>query len=112
NGSQFSTPAEQTAFRQGYDAGFAACSNNTGTNYTRTAYTGSTYRGARRYSSSRRAYYDYGSAPRGRTFWQKHREKLSLAIGTGAGAAIAGLICATKGAGIGPLPGLDGSGVS
>jgi len=109
NGSQFSTTAEQTAFRQGYDAGYAACSNNNGTNYTRTAYTGSTYRGARRYSSSRRAYYDYGSAPRGRTFWQKHRDKLTLAIGTGAGAAIGGLIGGKKGAGIGALSGLGGS---
>jgi len=108
NGSQFSTPAEQTAFREGYDAGFAAC-NNGSANYTSTAYNRSTYRTARRASSSRRAYYDYGSAPRGRTFWQKHRDKLTLAIGTGAGAAIGGLIGGKKGAGIGALSGLGGS---
>src|ERR1041385_6546414 len=66
NDSQFTTPTEQTAFRQGYDAGYAACSNGN-TNYTSTAYNRSTYRAARRSSSSRRVYYDYGSAPRGRS---------------------------------------------
>src|SRR5262249_35031489 len=99
--AQFNTPAEQTAYRTGFDAGYAACSNP-GTD-SRAVYSnvGTTYRSTRRSASSRRVYYDYGAAPRGRTFWQKHRDKLTLAIGTGAGAAIGGLIGGGKGAGIG-----------
>lgn len=105
--AQFSTTAEQTAYRQGFDEGYAACSNpNTD---SRTAYQSrASYRAPRR-SSSRRVYYDYGTAPKGRTFWQKHRDKLTLAIGTGAGAAIGGLIGGKKGAGIGALAGLGSS---
>lgn len=107
NSSQFSTAAEQTAYRDGFDAGYAACSNQ-GANYSRTATTRTSYRAPRR-SSTRRVYYDYSSAPRGRSFWQKHRDKLTLAIGTGAGAAIGGLIGGKKGAGIGALAGLGSS---
>ncbi|HEV8137071.1 MAG TPA: hypothetical protein VGP85_20520, partial [Pyrinomonadaceae bacterium] len=45
----------------------------------------------------------------GRSFWDKHRDKLTMAIGTGAGAAVGGLIGGKKGAGIGALSGLGGS---
>jgi len=113
NGSQFSTTQEQTAYRQGFDQGYSACSTaaaNTERVGTYPATYNSTARtSTRRYSSSRRAYYDYGSAPRGRSFWQKHRDKLTLAIGTGAGAAIGGLVGGKKGAGIGSLVGLGSS---
>jgi hypothetical protein len=111
NTPQFGTAAEQTAYREGFDAGLASC-NNPDTNYSRTAYSSparTTSRVARRSSTSRRAYYDYSSAPRSRTFWQKHRDKLTLAIGTGAGAALGGIIGGKKGAGIGALAGLGGS---
>ncbi|HMG72056.1 MAG TPA: hypothetical protein VK582_01030 [Pyrinomonadaceae bacterium] len=108
NSSQFSTTAEQTAYKQGFDQGFSACTTSPATN-TRTR-TLATYQApVRRYSNGRRAYYDYGTAPRGRTFWQKHRDKLTLAIGTGAGAAFGGLIGGKKGAGIGSLVGLGSS---
>ena len=108
NSAQFSTTAEQTAYRQGFDQGFSACTASPSAN-TRTR-TLATYRApVSRYSNGRRAYYDYGTAPRGRTFWQKHRDKLTLAIGTGAGAAIGGLIGGKKGAGIGSLVGLGSS---
>lgn len=109
--AQFSTTAEQTAYREGFDAGYAACGTGSA-NYTRTAYqpaTRTTSRAPRRSSNSRRVYYDYGTAPKGRSFWQKHRDKLTLAIGTGAGAAIGGLIGGKKGAGIGSLAGLGSS---
>jgi hypothetical protein len=113
--AQFSTTAEQTAFRQGFDEGFANCTggvNNqrTTANYSTTDRV-STYRApARRYSSSsRRVYYDYGTTRHGRTFWQKHRDKLTLAMGTGGGALIGGLIGGKKGAGIGSLVGLGSS---
>ena len=112
NASKFGSSAEQTAYREGFSEGYNSCASaaNNGTLSNNVATT-STYRApARRYSSStRRAYYDYNSAPRGRTFWQKHRDKLTMAIGTGAGAALGGLVGGKKGAGIGALAGLGGS---
>ena len=112
NGSQFTTAAEQTAFREGFESGYSACANGTNnqTTNSRAAYRTQTssYRAPRR-SSNRRVYYDYSNAPRGRSFWQKHRDKLTLAIGTGAGAAVGGLIGGKKGAAIGALSGLGGS---
>jgi hypothetical protein len=56
---------------------------------------------------ARRAYYTY-SAPH-RTFWQKHRDKLTLAGGTLGGAAVGGLVGGHKGAAIGALAGGGGS---
>ena len=79
----------------------------------RTYSTYSTRRSARTYyDNSRvdnqgRVYYDYGY--RDRSFWDRHRDKLTLAIGTGAGAAIGGLIGGKRGAAIGALSGLGGS---
>jgi hypothetical protein len=109
NGAQFKTTQEQTAYRQGFDEGFSTCTTAANTQ-SRTVTYPATYRApVRRYSNSRRAYYDYGNQPRGRTFWQKHRDKLTLAIGTGAGAAVGGLIGGKKGAGIGSLAGLGSS---
>jgi hypothetical protein len=111
NGTQFRTTAEQTAYREGFEAGYDACANpatnNSGTAYRSTVRT--TYRAPRTSSNQRRAYYDYSSAPKGRSFWQKHRDKLTMAIGTGAGAGIGALIGGKKGAGIGALAGLGGS---
>jgi len=57
--------------------------------------------------SSNRVYYNY--EPRKRSFWDKHRDKLTVAIGTGAGAAVGGLIGGKKGAAIGALSGAGGS---
>lgn len=114
NSAQFRTTQEQTAYRQGFDEGYSSCTTAAANTQTRTvAYPASyrtTYRApVRRSSNSRRAYYDYGNQPRGRTFWQKHRDKLTLAIGTGAGAGVGGLIGGKKGAGIGSLVGLGSS---
>jgi outer membrane lipoprotein SlyB len=61
-----------------------------------------------RHTSSRRAYYTYDS-PRHRTFWQKHRDKLTTAAGAGGGALLGGLIGGKKGAGIGAIAGGGGS---
>jgi hypothetical protein len=80
---------------------------------------GQTYRGRyaersrydRRYDNQRRS--NYGRRDdrryRGRSFWDKHRDKLTVAIGTGAGAAIGGATGGKKGAIIGALLGAGGS---
>src|SRR5438067_6593642 len=107
NASQFKTSEEQTAYRQGYDDGYTGCTNaQTGTSTRSVAYSNAP---ARRYSNGRRVYYDYSNERRGRTFWQKHRDKLTVAMGTGGGALIGGLIGGRKGALIGALAGGGGS---
>ena len=55
----------------------------------------------------RRSYYTYNT--RHRSFWQKHRDKLTVAGGTLGGAAVGGLIGGKKGAAIGALSGAGGS---
>jgi hypothetical protein len=59
--------------------------------------------------NSRQVYYDYNNAPRKRSFWQKHRDKLTVAAGAGGGALIGGLVGGKKGALIGGLAGGGGS---
>ena len=54
-----------------------------------------------------RVYYDYGY--RDRSFWERHRDKLTMAAGAGAGAIIGGLIGGKRGAAIGAASGLGGS---
>jgi len=110
--SEFNTTGEQTAYKTGFADGFAAAteprqSTSTVTT-TRRAPTRVVYRntsGSR--ASSNRVYYNY--EPRQRSFWDKHRDKLTVAIGTGAGAAVGGLIGGKKGAAIGALSGAGGS---
>jgi hypothetical protein len=63
---------------------------------------------ARRASSTGRAYYDYGQQPRKRSFWEKHRDKLTVAGTTAGGALIGGIIGGKKGAAIGALSGAGG----
>ncbi len=60
-----------------------------------------------RHHRARRTYYTY-SAPH-RTFWQKHRDKLTVAGGTLGGALIGGIAGGHKGAAIGALAGGGGS---
>ena len=67
---------------------------------------GGRYR-TRRYDNSRRVYYD-GRYDQ-RSFWEKHRDKVTVAAGAGAGAAIGGLAGGQKGAIIGALLGAGGS---
>src|ERR1700738_1735620 len=92
NSSQFRTTQEQAAYRQGFDEGYSSCTTAANAQ-SRTATYPASYRApVRRYSNGRRTYYDYGNQPRGRSFWQKHRDKLTLAIGTGAGAGVGALL--------------------
>lgn len=60
-------------------------------------------------NNSRQVYYDYDNQPRKRSFWQKHRDKLTVAAGTGGGALVGGLVGGKKGAIIGALAGAGGS---
>lgn len=116
--TQFDTAQEQTAYKSGFADGFRSCeagvsgnqvaSNGVVYNQPRVVYRNSGRTYARNSTTSRRVYYDY-QRPRSRTFWQKHRDKLTLAMGTGAGAILGGVIGGKKGAGIGALAGAGGS---
>ena len=65
-----------------------------------------------RASNSRQVYYDYNNTqPRKRSFWQKHRDKLTVAMGAGGGAIVGGLIGGKKGAAIGAIAGGGGAAV-
>jgi len=116
NSLKFGTAQEQLAYRDGFADGFLAARNNASANNT----VASTYSAPRSVVSSRRVsrassnsssrvYYDYNNQPRSRSFWQKHRDKLTVAMGTGGGALLGGLIGGKKGAGIGALAGAGGS---
>ena len=109
----FDTTGEQTAYKTGFADGFAAAMQSeqrtaaATTTSVRRAPTRVVYRNSGSRASSQRVYYDY--QPRKRSFWDKHRDKLTVAIGTGAGAAVGGLIGGKKGAAIGALSGAGGS---
>ena len=85
-----------------YNNSYSGYPNNYRTRTTRTYYNNSYY-------GNQSAYYDYSDQYRGRSVWDRHRDKLTVAIGTGAGAAIGGLIGGKRGAVIGALSGLGGS---
>ena len=108
--AEFNTPVEQTAYKSGFADGFnaAVTTANNGTGRTIVAPSRVGYRNAVSRTAPRRVYYDY-NRPSGRTFWQKHRDKLTVGIGTGAGALIGGLVGGKKGAAIGALSGAGGS---
>ena len=112
---------ERAAFRDGFlegveaarssnltTAGAAAAAPAATRVVNRTAATRTRTRTVARNSAPRRVYYDYGER-RGRSFWQKHRDKLTVAMGAGGGAVVGGLIGGKKGAAIGALAGGGGS---
>jgi hypothetical protein len=105
--AQFNTTGEQTAYKTGFADGYAAATDNRGASTTSTvrrAPSRVVYRNSR--ASSSRVYYDYS---RKRSFWDKHRDKLTVAMGSGGGALLGGLIGGGKGAAIGALAGGGGS---
>jgi hypothetical protein len=116
--AEYNTAPEQSAYKSGFAEGFRACDsvaaasglNSSGASYNqpRVVYRNAGRSYARSYASPRRVYYDY-QRPRGRSFWQKHRDKLTVAMGTGGGAIIGALIGGKKGAAIGALGGAGGS---
>jgi hypothetical protein len=114
----FNTSTEQSAYKVGFADGFrAADSGAAGVNSlapaavvnqpSRVVYRNPSRRTARS-SSSQPVYYSR-QQPQKRSFWQKHRDKLTVAIGAGSGAAVGGLIGGKKGAAIGALAGGGGS---
>jgi hypothetical protein len=115
------TEAERVAFRDGFSEGVEAARATelvetrrtvaaTAPAPSRVVYRPATRtRTVRRASNnSRRVYYDYGQQ-KGRSFWQKHRDKLTVAMGAGGGALVGGLVGGKKGAAIGALAGGGGS---
>lgn len=110
--SDFDTPAEQTAYKSGFADGFrSAQAGVTGYQSSSTAAAPArrtVYRTATRRASPQRVYYNYNQ-PKGRSFWQKHRDKLTVAMGAGGGAAVGALLGGKKGAAIGALAGGGGS---
>jgi hypothetical protein len=111
--AQFNSASEQNAYKSGFADGYQACAtgtnNRASTSNLQPVVARSTARSSARSSSSRRVYYDYQQQPKGRSFWSKHRDKLTVAMGTGGGAIIGGLIGGKKGAAIGALSGAGGS---
>ncbi|MGZ5482204.1 MAG: hypothetical protein ACXWID_09490 [Pyrinomonadaceae bacterium] len=75
-------------------------------NYDSRTYSSRTYR-SNSAAYDNRSYYDYNS--RNRSVWSRHRDKLTVAAGTGAGAAIGAMTGGKKGALIGALLGAGGS---
>ena len=107
--AEFNTAGEQTAYKTGFADGFAAATEtrqSAATSATRST-SRVVYRNTGSRASSNRVYYNY--EPRRRSFWDKHRDKLTVAMGTGGGALIGGLIGGKKGAAIGALSGAGGS---
>jgi hypothetical protein len=106
------TEAERAAFRDGFMEGVEAAREANLTTAapaaTRVVTRTAARRTVARNSAPRRVYYDYGQT-KGRSFWQKHRDKLTVAMGAGGGALVGGLIGGKKGAGIGALAGAGGS---
>ena len=121
--AEFDTTGEQTAYKSGFADGFrAAEAGAVGERAEATSYaapaaapaprvvyrnTGRTVRSSNA-RASRQVYYDY-QQPKKRSFWQKHRDKLTVAMGAGGGAVVGGLIGGKKGAAIGALAGGGGS---
>jgi hypothetical protein len=115
------TNSDQECYRAGFTEGFAAARENENKNVRasnlsnaipaeRVVYRDAPARRtrvARNTRASRQAYYDY--EPRKRSFWSKHRDKLTVAMGAGGGALIGGLIGGKKGAAIGAIGGGAGS---
>ena len=114
--------ADAGSYRTGFLDGFNIARNRDGSSRevvttrtavpaTRVVYKNTPVRN-RSYASNntRRVYYDYNQ-PAKRSFWQKHRDKLTVAMGTGGGALLGAIIGGKKGAAIGALAGGGGSAI-
>ena len=112
-------PTDASCYRAGFSDGFEAARKEASLSEQSVARSAAPQRvvyrnapAARRARSSRSArtvYYDY-QQPRKRSFWSKHRDKLTVAGGAGVGALIGGLTGGKKGALIGA--GVGGGGAA
>ena len=108
---------ENDAYREGFTEGVRAAREEgvAGQNVTQrqavsTSRTVSRQATRARSNGSRQVYYDYNQPqPQKRSFWSKHRDKLTVAAGAGGGALLGGLIGGKKGAAIGAIAGGGGS---
>lgn len=113
-------PTDESCYRAGFTDGFEAARKEASLTEQTVARSAAPQRvvyrsapAARRARSSRASrtvYYDY-QQPRKRSFWQKHRDKLTVAMGAGGGALIGGLAGGKKGALIGAAAGGGGAAV-
>lgn len=105
--AEFTMVEQQNAYKVGFADGFRAATDG---NRFRVApaQLSNSRMSSRTGSSSQRPSYNH-SRSQGRSFWSKHRDKLTMAMGTGGGALVGGLIGGKKGAAIGSLAGLGGS---
>src|SRR4029079_11882104 len=76
--AEFNTAGEQTAYKTGFADGFAAATDNRAVSTTtvRRTPTRVVYRNGGSRTASSRVYYDYQT--RKRSFWDKHRDKLTV----------------------------------
>ena len=112
-------PTDESCYRTGFTDGFEAARKEANLSEQSAARSAApqrvTYRSApaarrtRSARSARTVYYDY-QEPRKRSFWSRHRDKLTVAGGAGAGALIGGLTGGKKGALIGA--GVGGGGAA
>ena len=110
---------DPASYRVGFHHGFLAARDRAATNNVvtertvvpanRVVYRNAPVRRSYSNSSSRQVYYDYNNQPRKRSFWQKHRDKLTVAMGAGGGALLGSVIGGKKGAAIGALAGGGGA---
>jgi len=125
--AEFNTAPEQTAYKSGFADGFRSCegaaaaastsslqSSNLANTQPGVVYRNVARSNTRTYARNSSSYARNSSGtvyqqPKSRSFWQKHRDKLTVAAGTGGGALIGGLIGGKKGAAIGALGGAGGS---
>jgi hypothetical protein len=98
---------DQIAYRDGFNDGFLSARG--GAVSSEPVY--STNQGVRTVTRTRYANNSGTTnyAPRKRSFWDKHRDKLTVAMGAGGGAILGGVIGGKKGAAIGALAGGGGS---
>src|ERR1043166_111117 len=114
--AEYQTGTEQNAYKAGFADGFRQCESSAGTALSAANFQSSS--APRLVSRNSGRYYAHATSssggttyvrPKGRSFWQKHRDKLTVAMGTGGGAIIGGLFGGRKGAAIGALSGAGGS---
>lgn len=111
--SEVSADSDDSAYLDGYEAGLRAANQERQVNWSGTQNRVSRYNGTRYagYSDSQavRQRVVYTQQPKKRSFWNKHRDKLTVGIGAGTGALIGGLAGGKKWAAIGAGIGAGGA---